>query len=248
LSDGVVLWGNLSFYSSVSYNTFNTIAMARFSRLHTYQALHAVPLVPLFSSTDVEVSKNVLKACYKAGVRLFELTNRGAFAHEIFGELVKAASREYPDMILGVGTILDAPTAALYMQLGADFVVSPSFNAEVAKVCNRRKVPYLPGCATLTEITNAEEWGVEVIKLFPGDTLSPQFVKSLKAPMPWTTVLVTGGVEPTQESLGKWFGAGADAVGIGSNLLTKEILVNRDWDALEARVKAALEIIKTVKK
>lgn len=221
--------------------------MARFSRLHTYQSLQAVPLVPLFSSTDVEISKNVLKACYRAGIRLFELTNRGDFAHEIFGELVKAASRDYPDMILGVGTILDAPTAALYMQLGADFVVSPSFNPEVAKVCNRRKVPYLPGCATLTEITNAEEWGVEVVKLFPGDTLGPKFVKALKAPMPWTTVIVTGGVEPTKESLSTWFGAGADAVGVGSNLLTKEILAQRDWDALEARVEGALAVIEEIR-
>ena len=222
--------------------------MARFSRLHIYQALQEVPLVPLFSSTNLEISTNVLKSCYQAGIRLFELTNRGDFSHEIFAELVKAAKSKYPDLILGVGTILDAPTAALYMQLGADFVVSPSFNAEVAKICNRRKIPYLPGCATLTEITTAEEWGVEFVKLFPGDTLSPKFVKALKAPMPWTRVLVTGGVELTPDSLGAWFGAGADAVGVGSNLLSKQILENNDWEALQARVKDALSIIAQLRK
>jgi 2-dehydro-3-deoxyphosphogluconate aldolase/(4S)-4-hydroxy-2-oxoglutarate aldolase len=221
--------------------------MARFSRLHVYQMLHAVPLVPLFSSNDLDVCKNVLKACYQAGIRVFELTNRGDFAHELFAELVKTARTEYPDLILGVGTIIDPATAALYLQLGANFVVSPSFNPEVAKVCNLRKIAYLPGCATLTEISNAEAWGVEVVKLFPGDTLGTSFVKALKAPMPWTTVLVTGGVEPTQESLSTWFGAGADAVGIGSKLLTPDILKNRDWQALEQRVKAALEIISQLK-
>lgn len=221
--------------------------MARFSRLHVYQTFHEVPLVPLFSSTDLSVCQNVLKACYQAGIRVFELTNRGDFAHELFAELVKLARTNYPDLILGVGTIIDPSTAALYLQLGANFVVSPSFNPEVAKVCNLRKIGYLPGCATLTEISNAEACGVEIVKLFPGDTLGPSFVKALKAPMPWTTVLVTGGVEPTEESLKAWFGAGADGVGIGSRLLTSEILKNRDWDALEQRVNDALKIISRLK-
>lgn len=218
--------------------------MARFSRLHVYQTLLDVPIVPLFSSQDLDVCKNVLSACYKAGIRVFELTNRGDFAHELFAELVKTARTDYPDLILGVGTIIDPATAALYLQLGANFIVSPSFDADVAKVCNLRKIGYLPGCATLTEISTAESWGVEIIKLFPGDTLGPSFVKALKAPMPWTTVLVTGGVEPTEESLSTWFGAGADAVGIGSRLLTPEILQKKDWDALEFRVKNALDLVK----
>lgn len=221
--------------------------MARFSRLHVYQVMHQVPLVPLFSNNDLDICKNVLKASYKAGIRAFELTNRGDFAHELFSELVKFARRDYPDLVLGVGTIIDPATAALYLQLGANFIVSPSFNSEVAKVCNLRKVAYLPGCATLTEISNAEAWGVEIVKLFPGDSLGPSFVKALKAPMPWTTVLVTGGVEPTVESLNAWFGAGADAVGIGSRLLTPEILKNQDWEALEKRISDALRLIEQLK-
>ncbi|MFN3378643.1 MAG: bifunctional 4-hydroxy-2-oxoglutarate aldolase/2-dehydro-3-deoxy-phosphogluconate aldolase [Runella zeae] len=221
--------------------------MARFSRLHVYQVMHQVPLVPLFSNNDLDICKNVLKASYKAGIRAFELTNRGDFAHELFAELVKFARQDYPDLVLGVGTIIDPATAALYLQLGANFIVSPSFNPEVAKVCNLRKVAYLPGCATLTEISNAEAWGVEIVKLFPGDSLGASFVKALKAPMPWTTVLVTGGVEPTAESLKAWFGAGADAVGIGSRLLTPEILKNQDWEALEKRISEALRLIEQLK-
>ncbi|MFN4144737.1 MAG: bifunctional 4-hydroxy-2-oxoglutarate aldolase/2-dehydro-3-deoxy-phosphogluconate aldolase [Runella sp.] len=221
--------------------------MARFSRLQVYQTLQNVPLVPLYSSNDLETCHEVLKACYRAGIRLFELTNRGDFAHELFGDLIKRSQKDCPDLILGVGTVIDPATAALYLQLGANFVVSPSFNAEVAKVCNLRKIAYLPGCATLTEISQAEASGVEVVKLFPGDTLGPAFVKAIKAPMPWTTVMVTGGVEPTQESLQKWFGAGADAVGIGSKLLTPEILNTRDWSALEQRVASALSIIADIR-
>ena len=221
--------------------------MPRFSRLHVYQTLQSAPLVPLFYNPDPEVCQQVLKACYAAGVRLFEITNRGDFAHELFGNLVKMAATDYPDLVLGAGTILEPATAALYVQMGADFIVSPSFNAEVARTCNLRKIAYMPGCATLTEISKAEEWGVEVVKLFPGDVLGTKFVKALKGPMPWTNVLVTGGVEPTQESLSAWFGAGATAVGIGSNLLTKEILASRDWAALERRVADAMQIIAKLK-
>ena len=221
--------------------------MSRFSRLHVYQTLQAVPLVPLFYHADLAVCQNVLKACYAAGVRLFEITNRGDFAHELFGNIVKTAAENYPDMVLGAGTIVEPATAALYLQMGADFIVSPSFNAEVAKVCNRRKIAYMPGCATLTEISTAEEWGVEVVKLFPGDALGPSFVKALKGPMPQTNVLITGGVEPTEASLSAWFGAGATAVGIGSHLLTKEILNSKDWPALEQRVAEAMAIIRKIK-
>ncbi|TAE35568.1 MAG: bifunctional 4-hydroxy-2-oxoglutarate aldolase/2-dehydro-3-deoxy-phosphogluconate aldolase [Runella slithyformis] len=221
--------------------------MPRFSRLHVYQTLQAAPLMPLFYNPDPAVCQQVLKACYAAGVRMFEITNRGDFAHELFGNLVKMAAVEFPDMVLGAGTIVEPATAALYIQMGADFIVSPSFNADVARLCNLRKIAYMPGCATLTEISKAEEWGVEVVKLFPGDTLGPSFVKALKGPMPRTNVLVTGGVELTEASLSAWFGAGAMAVGIGSNLLTKEILKNRDWAALEQRVAEAMFIIAKVK-
>ena len=221
--------------------------MAHFTRLQVYKQIQETPIVPLFTSSDLETCKEVMRACYRAGIRLFEITNRGDFAHETFAELVKTAHRECPEMILGGGTIMDTGTAALYIQLGAEFIVSPNFNIEIAKVCNRRKIAYLPGCATINEISNAEESGVEVVKLFPGDSLSPKFVKALKGPMPWTNILVTGGVELTEESLGAWFGAGVMAVGVGSNLVSKDILANKDWTALEEKVKSALAMIEKIK-
>ena len=222
--------------------------MARFSRLHVLHQLEQIPFVPLFFHQDASVAVEVMRACYAGGVRVFEFTNRGDFAHETFGQIVKAANENFPDLVIGAGTIVDAPTAALYMQLGADFIVAPYFNADVAKLCNRRKVAYMPGCATLTEIGTAEEAGCEVVKLFPGDGLGPKFVKALKGPMPWSSILVTGGVEPTQASLESWFLAGATAVGLGSQLFKKEWLVERNYTAIEQMCRHCLSIIGNLKK
>lgn len=213
------------------------------NRLSVYQTIQQVPLVPVFYHPDPAVCAGVLAACYRAGIRAFEFTNRGHFAHERFAELSKQCAQEFPDMALGAGTILDAPTAALYMQLGADFVVAPNFSEEVARVCNRRKVAYMPGCATLTEVTTALEWGVEVVKVFPGDVLGPGFVKAMRGPLPWASAMVTGGVEPTRESLSTWFGAGAVAVGMGSQLFPKDLLQNHAYDQLEATICDLIRII-----
>ncbi len=213
------------------------------NRLTVYQTIQNVPLVPVFYHANPDVCAEVLTACYRAGIRAFEFTNRGHFAHERFAELSKRCAKDFPDMALGAGTIIDAPTAALYMQLGADFVVAPSFSEDVARVCNRRKVAYMPGCATLTEVTTALEWGVEFVKVFPGDVLGPGFVKSMRGPLPWASAMVTGGVEPTRESLSTWFGAGAAAVGMGSQLFPKELLQNRNFDQLETTIRDLLRII-----
>jgi 2-dehydro-3-deoxyphosphogluconate aldolase / (4S)-4-hydroxy-2-oxoglutarate aldolase len=231
----------------LGFDNSNLSFMARFTRLQVYNALQAAPIVPLFTSSNLSDCQEVMRACYRAGIRLFEITNRGEFAHEIFAALVRTARQDCPDMILGGGTIMDAGTAALYIQLGADFIVAPNFNPEIAKVCNRRKIAYMPGCATISEVSAAEEWGVEVVKLFPGDSLSPGFIKALKGPLPWSTVLVTGGVELTEASLGAWFGAGASAVGVGSNLVTKDILATKNWEAIEASVKNALAIVAKIR-
>ena len=217
--------------------------MARISRLSVYQTIRQVPLVPVFYHPDAEVCAGVLAACYGAGVRAFEFTNRGDFAHERFAELSRLCARDFPDMALGAGTILDGSTAALYLQLGADFVVGPNFSEEVARVCNRRKVGYMPGCATLTEITTAHEWGVEFVKIFPGDVLGPNFIKSMSGPLPFASAMVTGGVEPTRESIGQWFGAGAVAVGMGSQLFPKDVVANRAFDKIETTVRDVVRII-----
>lgn len=187
--------------------------MAKFDKLEVMNKMASAPMVPVFYHKNAETAKAVVKACYEGGVRLFEFTNRGDFAHEVFEEVVKFAAVECPEMAVGVGSVVEPAAAALYMQLGACFVVSPLFNAEVAKICNRRGIPYIPGCGSVSEVGWAQEAGCEVCKLFPGDVLGTKLVKGLMAPMPWSRIMVTGGVEPTEENLKSWFGAGAFCVG-----------------------------------
>lgn len=221
--------------------------MAQFTRLEVAQAMKDTGMIPLFFHNDIELSKKVLKACYNGGARLMEFTARGDFAHEVFGELTKYAIKELPGMIMGVGSVTDAASASLYMQLGANFIVTPVLREDIAIVCNRRKVLWSPGCGTLTEIARAEELGCEIVKLFPGDIYGPQFVKGVKGPQPWTSIMPTGGVSPTEENLKAWFDAGVTCVGMGSQLISKDILKNREYDKLENNVKEALELIKRLR-
>ena len=222
--------------------------MAKYSRLEVVQTMINTGLVPLFYNDDLQISKEVLKACYKGGARLLEFTNRGDFAHEIFGELNKYALKELPGMILGVGSVTDAGTASLYMQLGANFVVTPVLREDIARVCNRKKVLWSPGCGSLTEIANAEELGCEIVKLFPGGIYSPNFVRAIKAPQPWTLIMPTGGVSPTQESLDGWFNAGVTCVGMGSKLIAKNNNGEFDYVKIESLVRKSLQIIIEVRK
>jgi 2-dehydro-3-deoxyphosphogluconate aldolase/(4S)-4-hydroxy-2-oxoglutarate aldolase len=222
--------------------------MARFTKLQTLGAIAATGMAPVFYHKDAEVAKKVAKACYEGGVRVFEFTNRGDFAHEIFGELVKYAAAECPDLILGVGSVIDAPTAALYLQLGASFVVGPLLNVEVAKVCNRRLIPYTPGCGSVSEVGLAQEVGCDLCKVFPGDVLGPNFVKGLKAPMPWSMLMVTGGVKPEEANLKSWFDAGVTCVGMGSNLFPAEVIAAKDWSKITDKCKETLNFIKVVRK
>src|SRR4051812_18358538 len=211
--------------------------MARFPRLEVLNAIIETGLVPVFYHPDVEVVKEVAAACARGGARLFEFTNRGDFASQVFSEAARSLAISHPDLILGIGSIVDAPTAALYIASSANFVVGPSLNPEVARLCNRRKIAYSPGCGTASEIAAAEELGVEIAKIYPGETVGgPQFVKSLLAPCPWTRLMPTGGVEPTAESINAWFKAGVAAVGIGSHLITKDLVAAKDYDTLTAHV------------
>lgn len=222
--------------------------MAKYSRIEVAQTMKDNGMVPLFFHSDIEVSKKVLKACYDGGSRLMEFTSRGDFAHEVFGVLNKYALAELPGMILGVGSITDAASASLYMSLGANFIVTPVFREDIAIACNRRKVLWSPGCGTLTEIARAEELGCEIVKLFPGDIYGPEFIKAIKGPCPWTSIMPTGGVLPTVESLSSWFNAGVTCVGIGSQLISKDILDKNDYDALKTKVSQVLDIIKNIRK
>ena len=197
-------------------------------------------MVPVFYHKNAEIAKKVIKACYDGGVRAFEFTNRGDFAHEVFAECVKFAATECPERALGVGSVVDAPTAALYIQLGACFVVGPLFNPEIAPVCNRRLIPYCPGCGSVTEMGTAQELGCDLTKLFPGDVYGPAMVKNLKAPMPWSKIMVTGGVAPTEENLTEWFKAGVYCVGMGSKLFPNEKIKEEDWQYITDKCKETL--------
>ena len=221
--------------------------MAQFTRIEVAQAMKDTGMVPLFFHSDIQLSKQVLKACYDGGARLMEFTARGDFAHEVFGELTKYAISELPGMAMGVGSVTDAAQASLYMALGANFIVTPVLREDIAIVCNRRKVLWSPGCGTLTEIARAEELGCEIVKLFPGDIYGPDFVKAIKGPQPWTSIMPTGGVSPTEENLKGWFDAGVACVGMGSQLISRDILAKRDSKGLEMKVKEALQIIKKVR-
>lgn len=217
--------------------------MAQFTRIEVATVMKQNGMVPLFYHPDVALGKKVLKACYDGGARLMEFTARGDFAFEVFSELNKYAIKELPGMIMGVGSITDAAAASLFMQMGANFIVTPSLREDIAIVCNRRKVLWSPGCGSLTEINKAEEMGCEIVKLFPGDLYGPGFVKGIKGPQPWTSIMPTGGVSTDEENLKAWFGAGVTCVGMGSKLISKEILANKDYDGLETTVRATLEKI-----
>lgn len=217
--------------------------MARFDKLAVMAKIKEAPMVPVFYHKDVEVAKKVIKACYDGGVRAFEFTNRGDFAQEVFAECVKFAAKECPELALGIGSVVDAPTAAMYIQLGACFVVGPLFNPEVAPVCNRRLVPYCPGCGSVSEIGKAQELGCDLTKLFPGDVYGPNMVKGLMAPMPWSKIMVTGGVSPDAENLKSWFKAGVFCVGMGSKLFPKDKVAAEDWQYVTDKCRECLDII-----
>lgn len=222
--------------------------MSQYSRLEVAQVMKETGLVPLFFSNDLELSKNVLKACYDGGARLLEFTARGDFAHEVFGELVKYVNKKLPGMVMGVGSVTDAAAASRFMAIGANFIVTPVLREDIALVCNRRKVLWSPGCGTLSEIARAEELGCEIVKLFPGDIYGPNFVKGIKGPQPWTSIMPTGGVSPTHENLKGWFDAGVTCVGMGSQLISKEIIGSKDFSALEQNVKNTLRLITEIRK
>ncbi|CAK7084384.1 MAG: hypothetical protein PARBA_03766 [Parabacteroides sp.] len=218
--------------------------MARFNKIQTLSAIARTGMVPVYYHKEIEVAKQVVKACYEGGVRVFEFTNRGDFAHEVFAELSKFAAKECPELILGTGSIIDAPTAALYLQLGANFIVSPLFNPDIAKVCNRRLVPYTPGCGSVSEIGFAQEAGCDLCKIFPaGNVGGPSFVKNIKAPMPWAMIMATGAVEPTEENLSAWFKAGVTCVGMGSKLFPKEAIETKNWKVITQLCSDTLSII-----
>jgi len=221
--------------------------MASFSRIEVIQEMGRTGMVPLFYHPDIEIGKKVLSAIYAGGARLLEFTNRGDFAHEVFNALNKFAAKNLPDLIMGVGSVTDAGAASLYLQLGANFVVTPVFRRDIAIVCNRKKVLWSPGCGSLTEICTAEEMGCEIVKLFPAGTYGPSFIKNIRGPQPWTNIMPTGGVSPDEDNLKSWFDAGAFCVGMGSKLMAKKEDGSFDFKTIEALTQSSLKIIRNLK-
>ena len=223
--------------------------MARFSRIEVALNMKETGMVPVFYHQDIEVCKAVVKACYDGGVRLFEFTNRGDFATLVFAELNKWTIENCPEMIMGVGSIVDEGTAAMYIALGTNFVVAPLIDEATAKVCNKRKIAWSPGCGSVTEIGKAHELGAEVVKIFPGSQVGgPSFVKAVKGPMPWASIMPTGGVSPTEENLKQWFDAGVTCVGMGSQLFPKNVLAEKNYSYITNKCIEALKIIDDLKK
>jgi 2-dehydro-3-deoxyphosphogluconate aldolase/(4S)-4-hydroxy-2-oxoglutarate aldolase len=215
--------------------------MSKFKKIDTIGIIRSTGIVPVFYNSDAALAQKVVKACYDGGIRAFEFTNRGDGAHKVFEQLMAFVRAECPDMALGAGTILDAGTASLYIQLGADFLVSPCTVDEVARLCNRRGIPYSPGCGTVTEIVHAQELGCDLVKVFPaGSVGGPSFVKNVLGPLPWAMVMCTGAVEPTEDNLRAWAASGVTAVGMGSKLFPKEVVASGDWEAISSLCRKCL--------
>ena len=222
--------------------------MARFTRIEVAIKMKETGVVPVFYHKDAEVCKQVVKACYDGGIRVFEFTNRGDFAHEVFAEVSKWAVKEAPEMILGVGSVIDSATAALYIQLGSNFIVSPLIDEDTARFCNRRKIAWSPGCGSVTEINRAHELGAEVVKVFPGSSVGgPDFISGVKGPMPWASIMPTGGVSPDEANLKGWFKAGVHCVGMGSQLFPKDVIDNKDWAFIATKCAEVLAIVKKLR-
>ena len=219
--------------------------MARFARHEVVGKMLDVGLVPVFYHKDIETSKKIVGTCADGGAKLVEFTNRGDFAYDVFTELSKWCSESLPEVMLGVGSVIDPGTAAVYINSGANFVVGPILNPEVAKVCNRRKIAYSPGCGSVSEISQAEELGVDVVKIFPGEEMGgPGFIKNLLGPCPWAKIMPTGGVDPTWESISSWIKAGAACLGMGSKLISKEQVAAGDFAAIQKKIEDCLWWIK----
>ncbi len=223
--------------------------MARFSRIQVVLKMAEIGMIPVFFHKDVETCKKVIEACYKGGVKIFEFTNRGSYAHVIFEQISKWATDEFPDLIMGTGSVIDAPTAAIYAQLDSNFIVSPLLDEEMGILLNRRKILWSPGCGSVSEISKAEALGAEIVKIFPGSQVGgPKFVAAVKGPMPWTHIMPTGGVEPTEANLTEWFKAGAICCGMGSKLLRSDLIKSKDFKKLEEVVRDAFTLAQRLRK
>jgi 2-dehydro-3-deoxyphosphogluconate aldolase/(4S)-4-hydroxy-2-oxoglutarate aldolase len=218
--------------------------MLRLMKYEVVTKILDIGLIPTFYEEDLEVAKKIVEACAEGGAKVVEFTNRGRLAYQVFSELVKWKDKEYPEVMLGVGTIIEPNMASLYINSGANFIVGPNFNPDVAKICNRYKIVYIPGCSTPTEISMAEEMGAEIIKIFPAEVLGPQFIKHILGPSPWTKMMPSGGIKATKEDIIKWIKAGAVAVNLGTDLIRKDLVKAGDFDAIKKKIEECIKWIR----
>ncbi len=204
-------------------------------------------LLPLYYNADETVTLEILKSLYRAGIRAVEYTSRGEFALGNFTKMVEIRNAEMPDMLLGIGTIKNQKQAEDYYKVGADFFISPGFVSEVAEFLIPKDVLYSPGCMTPTEIIETENAGVTFVKLFPGNALGAGFMSAIKDVFPNLKFMPTGGVDTTKENIESWFKAGVSAVGMGSKLVSKELMAAKDYETIEKETIKVLEIIKSIK-
>jgi 2-dehydro-3-deoxyphosphogluconate aldolase/(4S)-4-hydroxy-2-oxoglutarate aldolase len=222
--------------------------MARWPRHEVYGRLFDARVLPLFYHPDAQTSGDIIRALGRGGAPAVEYTNRGDGAYEVFAAAARELAAAGAEVVLGVGSVVDAPTAALFIAAGAGFVVGPSFNPEIARLCNRRKVAYIPGCMTPTEIATAEEAGCELIKVFPGNVVTPEFIRAVLAPSPWSRLMPSGGVDLTAASVGEWISAGAAVIGMGSKLVAKDVVQGQHWDRLSEAMATCIEWVRQARR
>lgn len=216
--------------------------MARFNKEEVFQKMGSNRILPLFNYADADICKSVIRACYNAGIRVFELTNRDAAAFSVFKRLVPFVEKELPDLSLGAGTIMDEKTAQHYIEAGADFIIAPNLEPAVGKVCLDNNIPWLPGCFTATEMKTAYDLGAEVIKLFPAGSVGPSYVNHLRGPLPFLKIVVTGGVGLDEASLKSWLDSGVFAIGVGSQLFSEQTIKNNNYEEIESKLKTIIRV------
>ncbi len=218
--------------------------MSDYSKSQVLSQINQTPFFVFFYHAEPDVCKKVITACYAGGNRIFEFTNRGKDADKVFANLNPWVRNEFPDLIFGTGTIYDAEAANLYINMGADFIVSPAVDEQVAEVCNRKKILWIPGCLSPTEIYRAEQLGAAIIKIFPiVATGGPDYIRAMHGPSPDTRFMPTGQLKPTEASLKPWMEAGAYCVGLGSGLVTREIIRYGNFSILTSLCTETIKII-----
>jgi 2-dehydro-3-deoxyphosphogluconate aldolase/(4S)-4-hydroxy-2-oxoglutarate aldolase len=217
------------------------------NKIEVLRKIREIRLMPLFYHQDSGTATGIMKAVFEGGLGLLEFTNRGSNAMPVFERLVRFKNEFYPGDLLGIGSIVDASTASRYIQAGADFVVSPLLNRELMETCAEHEVLHIPGCSTLTEIHQAELWGAELVKVFPAAQLGgPSYIKAIKGPCPWLSIVVTGGVKASKEDLKAWHEAGVEGFGLGSDLISGKLISSGDYTGLTGKVQELVHFVRTL--